>query len=120
MILKFLLNTRMIRTIYEKIEEYNLNKERKIMIVFDDMIADFLGNKMLQQIVTDLFIRGRKLNISFGFSTQSYFAVPKNNRLNALHCFIMNISNKQELQQIAFHDLSDTDFKDFMSIFKKM
>ena len=105
MILKLLLNTRMARTIYKKIEEYNLNKERKIMIVFDDMIADFLGNKTLQQIVTDLFIRGRKLNISFGFSTQSYFAVPK---------------NKQELQQIAFHDLSDTDFKDFMGIFKKM
>ena len=57
--------------IYENIEEYNLNKERKILIVFDDMIADMLNNKKLNPIVTELFIRVRKVNISLDFITQS-------------------------------------------------
>ena len=62
--------------IYKNIEEYNPNKKRKILIVFDDMIADMLSNKKLNPIVTELFIRGRKLNISLVFITQSYFALP--------------------------------------------
>ena len=62
-----------IDNIYENIEQYNPNKERKILIVFDYMIADMFTNKKLQQIVKDLFIRGRKLNISLTFITQSYF-----------------------------------------------
>ena len=69
--------------IYENIEEYNPNKEYKISIVFDDMIPDMLSNKKLQQIATELFIRGRKLNISLVFMTQSYFVVPKIIRLNS-------------------------------------
>ena len=63
--------------IYKNIEEYNPNKKRKILIVFDDMIAEMLSNKKLNPIVTELFIRDRKLNISLAFITQSYFAVPK-------------------------------------------
>ena len=63
--------------IYKNIEYYNPNKKRKILIVFDDMIADMLNNKKLNPIVSELFIRGRKLNISLAFITQSYFAVPK-------------------------------------------
>ena len=82
---------------YKNIEEYNPNKKRKILIVFDDMIADMLSNKKLNPIVTELFIRGRKLNISLVFITQCYFAVPKNVRLNSTHYFIMKIANKQEL-----------------------
>ena len=74
------------------------------------MIADMLSNKKLSPIVTELFIRGRKLSISFIFITQSYFAVPKNIRLNSTHFFIMKIPNKRELQQIAFNHLSDIDF----------
>ena len=105
--------------IYKNIEEYNPNKKRKILIVFDDMIADMLSNKKLNPIVTELFIRGRKLNISLVFITQSYFAVPKNIRLNSMHYFIMKIPNKQELQQIAFNHSSDIDFKDFMNLYKK-
>ena len=62
-----------IDNIYENIEQYNPNKERKILIVFDYMIADMFTNKKLQQIVKDLFIRGRKLNISLTFITQPYF-----------------------------------------------
>ena len=63
--------------IYKNIEEYNLNKKRKILIVVDNMIADMFSNKKLNPIVTEPFIRGRKLNVSFVFITQSYFAVPK-------------------------------------------
>ena len=63
--------------IYKNIEEYNSNMKRKISIVFDDMIAEMLNNKKVNPIVTELFIRGRKLNISLVFIRQSYFAVPK-------------------------------------------
>ena len=102
--------------IYEKIEECNPNRKRKILIVFDDMIADMLSNKELNSIVTELFIRGRKLNISLVFITQSYFDVRKNIRLNSTHYSIMKIPNKQKLQQIAFNHLSDIDFKNFMNL----
>ena len=61
--------------INKNIEDCNPNKKRKILIVFDDMIADMLNNKKLNPIVSELFIRGRKLNISLAFITQSYFPV---------------------------------------------
>ena len=80
--------------IYKNIGEYNSNKNRKILIVFDDMIADILSNKKLNSIVAELFIRGGKLNISLVFITQSYFAVPRNIRQNYKHNFIMRIPNK--------------------------
>ena len=84
--------------IYKDIEEYNPNKKQKILIVFDDMIADMVINKKLNPIVTELFIKGRKLSISFVFITQSSFAVPKNIRLNSAHYFVIKIPNKRELQ----------------------
>ena len=71
--------------VYKNIDEYNIDKERKVLIVFDDMIADMINNKKLNSIVTELFIRGRKLNISLVFITQSYFKVPKDIRLNTTH-----------------------------------
>ena len=83
--------------IYKNIEEYNPNKKRQILIVFDYMIADLLSNTKLNPIVTELFIRVRKLNISLAFITQSYFTVPKIIKLNSAHYFIMKIPNKQEL-----------------------
>ena len=104
--------------IYKNIIEYNPNKKRKILIVFDCMIVDMLSNKELNPIVTELFIGGRKLNISLVFITQSYFAVPKNIRLSSMYYFIMKISNKQELQQIALNYSSDIDFKDFTNLYK--
>ena len=79
--------------IYKNIEQYNPNKERKILIVFDDMIADMLNNKKINQVVTELFIRDRQLNISLVFNTQSYFAVPKDLRLNSAQYFIMKFPN---------------------------
>ena len=78
-----------------------------------------INNKTLNSIVTELFIRGRKLNISIVFVTQSYFKVPKDVRLNSAHFFVMKISNKRELQQIATNDSADIDFKDFIKIYKK-
>ena len=83
------------------------------------MIADMINNKKLNSIVTELFIRRRKLNISLVFITQSYFKVPKDVRLNTTHFFIMKIPNKRELQQIAISHSSDIDFKDFINIYKK-
>ena len=56
--------------VYKNIEEYDIDKERKILIVFDDMIVDMINNKKLNSILTELFIRGRKLNISFVFIKQ--------------------------------------------------
>ena len=79
------------------------------MIVFDDMIADMLNNKILNPVVTELFIRVRKLNISFVIITNSEFRVPKNIRLNSAHYFIKKILNKKELQQITFNHASVID-----------
>ena len=75
--------------------------------------------KKLNSIVTQLFIKGRKLNISLVFITQSYFAVPKNIRLNSTRYFVMKIPHKRELQQIVFNHSSDIDFQDFMNLYKK-
>ena len=105
--------------VYKNIEDYNPIKKRKVLIVFDDVIADMINNKKLNPIVTELFIRGRKLNISMAFITQSYFKVPKDVRLNSTYFFIMKIPSKRELQQIALNHSSDIDFKDFMKIYKK-
>ena len=90
--------------VYKNIEDYNPIKKRKVLIVFDDMIADMINNNKLNTVVTELFIRGRKRNISIVFIT---------------HFFIMKIPNKRELQQIALNHSSDIDFQDFMKIYKK-
>ena len=104
------------RNVHKNIDDYNPNQENKILIVFDDMIADMIHNKKLNSIVTELFIRGRKLNISLVFITQSYFKVPKDVRLNTTHFLISKIPNKRELQQIAINHSSDISTKDFISI----
>ena len=105
--------------VYKNIQDYNPRKNRKVLIVFDEMIPNMINNKKLNTIVTELFIRGRKLNISMVFITQSYFKVPKDVILNCTYFFIMKIPNKRELPQITFNHLSDIDFKDFMKILKK-
>ena len=116
MVQKLLLN---IQDIYKNIEEYNPNKNKKILVALDDLIADMLSNKKLNLIVTELFIRGRKLNISLVFIMQSYFAVPKTVRLNSTHYLVIKILNRRELQQITFNHSSDIDFQDFMNLYKK-
>ena len=82
------------KNIYKIFEEYNPNKKRKILIVFDDIIADMLNNKRRNPVVTELFIRDIELNISLVFITQFYFAVPKNIRLNSTHYFVRKFPNK--------------------------
>ena len=104
---------------YKNIEDYNPDKKRKLLIVFDNVIADMINNKKLNPVVTELFTKDRKLNITIVFITQSYFKVPKDVRLNSTHFFIMKIPNKRELQQIVLNHSSDIDFKDFMNIYKK-
>ena len=81
--------------VYRNIDDYNPDKENKILRVFDDMIADMIHIKKLNSIVTELFIRGRKLNISLAFITQSYFKVPKDVGLNTTHFPIAKISNNR-------------------------
>ena len=105
--------------IYKNLDDYNPDKENKVLIAFGDMITDMINNKKLDSVVTKLFIRGTKLNISLVFIMQSYFKVPKDVRLNTTHIFIMKIPNKRELQQIAINHSSDIDFKDFIKIYKK-
>ena len=107
------------RDVYKNIDEYNPDKENKILIVFDDMIADMIHNKKLNSIVTELFIRGRKLNISLVFITQSHFKVPKDVRLNTTHFFISKIQNRSELREIAINHSSDISTKDFTNIYIK-
>ena len=101
------------QNVYKNIDDYNPNKKRKVLIIFDDMNADMINNKKLNPIVTELFIRGRKLNKSIVFITQSYFKVPKDVRLNSEHFFTMKIPDKRELQQTALNHTSDIEFRDF-------
>ena len=105
--------------VYKNINYYNPDKENKILIVFDDVIADMIQNKKLDSVVTELFIRGRILNISLVFIKQSYFKVPKDVRLNTTHFFIAKIPNKRELQQILRNHSSDIRTEDFINIYRK-
>ena len=90
--------------IYENIEEYNPDKERKISIIFDDVLADMVSNKKVNPIVTELLITGRKLNISFGFYHMILFCCTKKNiRLYSTNYFIMKVPNKPDYQQIVFN-----------------
>ena len=103
--------------VYENINNYNPNRKRKVLIVFDDMIADITTNKKFHSITKELFIRCRKINISLAFITQSYFSVPKDVKLNSTHYFIININNKRELQNIAINHSADVEYKDFIKIY---
>ena len=105
--------------VYENIDEYNIDKERKILIGFDDMIADMINNKKLNSIVTELFIRGRKINTSLVLITQSFFKVPEDVRLNTTNVFIPKIPNKIDFQQIVLNYLSDISTKDSIKIHKE-
>ena len=105
--------------VYKNINHYNPNKENKILIVSDDMFADMIQNKKLNSIVTELFIQGKKLNISLVFVTQSYFKVLKDVRLNTTHFFITKILSKRELQQVAINHSSDISTEDFVNIYRK-
>ena len=87
----------MICKIFTKILKNRTHIKKTNIIIFGDMIADMINNKKVNPLVTELFIRGRKHNVSIIFITQSYFKVPKEVRLNTTHFFIMKIPNKREL-----------------------
>ena len=102
----------------ENIDDYNPNKQRKNLIMFDDMIADIMSNKKFQSIIKELVIRCRKLNIVLVFITQSYFSIPKDVRLNSTHYLIMKINKRKELQNIA-KTSADIGYKDFVKIYRE-
>ena len=103
--------------VYNNIDDHNLKRSRKILIVFDDMIADVM-NKKNQTIINDLFFMCRKSNISLVFITLSYFKVPKDVRLNSTHYLIMKIHSRKELKNIAFDHSADIDYKQFLKIYR--
>ena len=104
--------------VYENIDDYNSSIKRKVLIVFDDMIAEIMTNKKFQTIINGLFIRSRKLNISLLFIAQTYFSVPKDVRLNSTH-MIIKINNKKQLQNFAINHSADIDYKDFTEIYRE-
>ena len=104
--------------IYDDINDYNKKRKRNVLIVFDDMISHVMSNKKAQQVLKELLIRCRKLNISLCFLTQSYFSVPKDVRLNCTHYIIFRLNNKRELQNIAINHSAVIDYKDFVNIYR--
>ena len=104
--------------VFANIDDYNKKIKRKVLIVFDDMIADIMRSKKFKAIIKELFIRCNKLNISIVFITQFYFRTPKDARLNSTHYVIMKIQSKKELQNIAQENSGDIDFKDFLKTYK--
>ena len=105
--------------VYENLDDYNTARKRKILIAFDDMIADIMSNKKFQAVVKELFIRCSKLNVLLVFITQSYFSVPNDIRLSSTHYLIMKINNRKELQNIAITHSADIDYKDFKNIYRE-
>ena len=101
----------------ENINNYNKNRDKKVLIIFDDMIADIMRSEKFNAIVKELFIRCRKLNISIAFITQSYFRTPKDVRLNSTHYILMKMGNKKELKNIAEENSGHLGFKDFLKIY---
>ena len=105
--------------VFMKILMITIQTKKKKLIVFDDMIVDIMASKKFQSIIKELFITCRKLNISLVLITQSYFSLPKDDRLNSTHCLIMKINNRKELQNIAINHSADIDYNDFMKIYRE-
>ena len=104
--------------VYENINDYNPSRKRKVLIIFDDIIADIMSNKKFQSMIKELFTRCRKINVSLVFITQSYFSVRKDVRLNSTHYLVMKIINKRELQNIAINHSVDIDYRDFLKMYR--
>ena len=100
------------------IEDNNRKRKRKVLIIFDNMISHVMPDEKAQQILKELFIRYRKLNISLCFLTQSYFSVPKDVRLNCTHYILFKLNNRRELQNIAIDNSADIDYEDFFKIYR--
>ena len=110
------------KDLQDDINNYNKNRDKKVLIIFDDMIADIMRSEKFKAIVKELFLRCRKLNISIVFITQSYFRTPKDasiifKLLNSTHYILIKIGNKEELKSIAEENSGHLDFKDFLKIY---
>ena len=103
--------------VLDDINNYNKNIDKKVLIIFDDMIADIMRSETFKAIVKELFIRCRKLNISIVFIRQSYFRTPKDATLNSTRYILMKIGNKKELKSIAEENSGHLDFKDVLKIY---
>ena len=103
--------------VLDDINNYNKNRDKKVLIVFDDMIADIEYNKNFKQIIKELFYRARKINVSIVFITQSYFRALKDARLNSTHYILMKIGSKKELKSIAEEKSGHLDYKDFFKMY---
>ena len=103
--------------VLDDINNYNKHRDKKVLIVFDDMIADIEYNKKIKRIIKELFYRARKINVSIVFITQSYFRALKDARLNSTHYILMKIGNKSELKRIAEGKSGHLDYKDFLKIY---
>ena len=103
--------------VLEDINNYNKKEIKKVLIIFDDMIADIMRSEKFKAIVQEFFIRCRKLNISIVFITQSYFRTPKDARLNSTHYILIKTGNKKELKSIAEENSGHLDFKDFLKLY---
>ena len=112
------LNIQTLWMMFTTILMITIQKERKILILFDYMIADIMTNKRFQAIIKKLFIRCRKLNISLVFITQSYFSISKEVGLNSSHYLKMKTHNKSELKNIAINHSADIDYEDFLKIYR--
>ena len=103
--------------VFDNIDDYNKNRDKEVLIIFDDMIADIMRREKFKAIVKELFIRCRKLNVSIVYIKQSYFRTPKDARLNSAHYILMKIGSKRELKYIAEEKLGYLDYKDFLKIY---
>ena len=103
--------------VLDDINNYNKNRDKKVLIVFDDMIADIEYNKNFKRIIKELFYRARKINVSIVFITQSFFRALKDARLNSTHYILMKISNKKESKRIAEEKSGHLYYKDFLKIY---
>ena len=103
--------------VLDDINDYNKNRDKKVLIVFDDMIADIKYNKNFKRIIKELFNRAHKINVSIVFITQFYFGALKDARLNSTHYIIMKINNKKELKRIAEEKSGHLDYKDFLKMY---
>ena len=102
--------------VLDDINNYNKSKDKKVLIVFDDMIADIEYNKNFKRMIKELFYRARKINVLIVFITQSYFIALKDARLNSTHYILMQIGNKKELKSIAEEKSGNLDYKDFLKM----
>ena len=103
--------------VLDDINNYNKNRDKNVLIVFGDVIADIEHNKNFKRIIKELFYRARKINVSIVFITQSYFRASIDARLNSTHYIIMKINNKKELKRIAEEKSGHLDYKDFLKMY---